>query len=91
MTMVMTVHVEEIFDDWELPEVRDRDPVNWPGQKADCCTDRMRFVAEIPRVRLVAGSRFEYAPARFRLCRHHAEILHRVDVRARIYAIPDRI
>lgn len=79
---------EDALDDWELPEVRDRDCAG-PGEKADCCGDRVRYTAEIPRVRTQSGTRFVYAPARFRLCRHHAGLLARADPRARIYAVPN--
>lgn len=85
----MSVGVEDALDDWELPEMRERDRAEGPAEKADCCGDRMRFVAEIPRVRVQAGGRFEFAPARFRLCRHHAGLLRRSDPRARIFPIPD--
>lgn len=77
------------FDDWELPEVRDRDRAEPGSERADCCGDAVRFVCEIPRYRHQGVVRFDYSPARFRLCRHHAEILHRSDPRARIYPMPD--
>ena len=77
-----------VADDWEFAEIRVRDAAHSVGEKADCCWDRVRYTAEIPRIRHYGRGLAEVAPARFRLCAHHAGVLRRSDPRARIYALP---
>lgn len=79
---------DEEYDDWEQNEIRpDRDPADYLHQKAVCCWDRARFVAEIPRSRKVGLTEHEAPPARFVLCQHHAEILIVSDPRATVYPL----
>lgn len=57
-------------------------------ERADCCWDEVRFVAEVPRQRQLSVTRIiDLAPARFRLCAHHADILLLADPQARIFEI----
>lgn len=80
----MSAKVKPAPEDWGVAETRERnDRADCPGQKADCCGDRVRFVAEIPR------ARFTHTPAHFRLCRYHAELLTKSDSRARVYPVPN--
>jgi hypothetical protein len=78
-------------DDWEYPEVRVRDTALTADQKADCCWDRVRYTAEIPRVRHYGRGLAEVAPARFRLCAWHANTLRKSDPKARIFALPQPV
>lgn len=67
-------------EDWGVAETRHRDDrARTPAERADCCADRVRFVAEIPR-----STR---TPAHFRLCAHHADVLALAAPRARIFPV----
>lgn len=73
-------------DEFAKMEVRPRDPARRAGEKADCCADKARFIAEIPRKRNMPGDA-TVSPARFRLCAHHARLLRARDPNAGVFPI----
>lgn len=75
--------------DWEWTDTRIRpDLAEHREERAECCYDTARYVAEIPRQRQLSPTRIvDLAPARFRLCAHHADVLLISDPEARVYEI----
>lgn len=74
-------------DEFAKMEIRGgRDYARTAAEKADCCMDKARFVAEIPRKRNMPGDS-NVSPARFRLCAHHAALLRRRDPAAGVFPI----
>lgn len=57
-------------------------------ERAECCHDEVRYVAELPRQRLLSATRvIDMPPARFRLCAFHAAILAKSDPQSRLHLI----
>jgi hypothetical protein len=82
--------IEPEEDDWEANEARDdREPAQCNTEKCDACWDVARFIAEVPRSRKVGVKEHEMPPARFRLCRHHAQKLLLSDGQAAIHPLKE--
>lgn len=80
---------EDEVQEWEHPESRgEREPAG-NHEKADCCEDRVRFVAEIARGKF--GTAISGGPARFRLCAFHAAVLRRTDPGAKLFPLQARV
>lgn len=74
------------WEEWGDLEQRPRDFPVALHDRADCCWDAARFIGEIARKRNMPGDT-NIPPARFRLCAHHAGILHERDPSAGVYPI----
>lgn len=67
-----------------LNEFTGREP-RYPYRRAQCCWDQVRATVEVPRSRMSGSKVVDLTPAKFQLCRYHAENLLGNDPDARAY------